>query len=84
MTMDLIALALHMLYSASNNVIIGNGSGLSIANIGSFSLTSLPTPLFFFSNVLHMPTMSKNLISIFAFFANNPVIVLFFDSFFKV
>ena len=59
MTTDLVALALHEPYTASDNVIISDGSGLSIAHIGSFSLTSLPTPLLF-NNVLHMPSMSKN------------------------
>ena len=63
--------------------IIGDGLGLSIVNIGSFSLTSLPTPLLF-SNVLHMPTMSKNLISVSALCANNLINVLFFYSFFQV
>ena len=64
-------------------MIIGDGLGLSITNIGSFSLTSLPTPLFF-SNVLHVPILSKNLISISALCVDNPINVLFFDSFFQV
>ena len=81
--MDLAILALHELYTASDNIIIGDGSGLSIANIGSFSLSSLLTPLLF-SNVLHVPTMSKNLIYVSALCANNPLNVLFFKSFFQV
>ena len=80
-TIDLAALALHGLSTASDGVIIGNGSGLSIANIGSFSLTSLPTPSFFF-NVLHVPAMSKNLVSVSTLCVDNPINVLFFDSFF--
>ena len=44
-TLDLASLALHEHYTVSNNVIIGDGTNLSVANIGSFSLTSLPTPL---------------------------------------
>ena len=47
-TTDLAAMALHALYAASDNVIIGDDSGLLIANIGSFSLTSLLITLFFF------------------------------------
>ena len=77
MTTDLAALALHASYTASNNVIIGNGSDLSIANIGSFCLTFI-----FFSNVLHVPSMSKNLILVSALCVDNPINVLFFDSFF--
>ena len=84
MTTDLAALALHASYTASNSVIIGDASGLSIANIDSFSLTSLPTPLFFFSNVLHVLAMSNNLISVSALCVDNPTNFLFFDYFFQV
>ena len=80
-TINLAALALHAPYNASNSVIVGDGLGLLIANIGSFSLTSLPTPLLF-SNVLHMPGMSKNLISVLALCVDNLINVLLFDSFF--
>ena len=45
MTTDLAALAFHAPYTTFNSVIIGDGLGLLIANIGSFSLTSLPTLL---------------------------------------
>ena len=83
MTTDLATLALHESYIASDSVLIGDGTGLSISNNGSFTLTSLPTPLLF-TNVLHVPAMSKNLISVFAFCANNPIDVLFFYSFFQV
>ena len=65
-------------------MIIGDGLGLSIASIGSFSLTSLPTPFFFFCNVLHVPVMFKNLISVLALCVDNPINVLFFYSFFQV
>ena len=82
-TTDLAALALHASYTASDSVITGDGSGLSIANIGSFSFTSLPTPLFF-SNVLQVPAMSENLISVSALCVDNLINVLFFDSFFQV
>ena len=81
--MDLATLALHESYTASNSVLIGDGIGLSIANISSFTLTSLPT-LLLFTNVLHVPIMSKNLILMFAFYANNPINVLFFYSFFHM
>ena len=82
-TTDLAALALHAPYTVSDSVIIDDGSVLLIANIVSFSLTSFPTPLFF-SNVLHVPAMSKNLILVSALCAHNPINILFFDSFFQV
>ena len=81
MTSDLASLALHDPYIVSDSVIIGDGTGLSIANIGSFTLTSLPTPLLF-SNVLHVSVMSKNPISVSVLRANNPINVLFFYSIF--
>ena len=77
MTTDLAAFALLELYTASDNVIIGDGSGLLIVSIGSFSFTSLPT-LLLFSNVLYAPAMSKNLISVFTLCVDNPINVLFF------
>ena len=81
MTTDLVALALHASYTAPDSVIIDDGSSLLSANIGSFSLTFLPTPLFF-SKVLHVSAMSKNLISVSVLCANNLINVLFFDSLF--
>ena len=83
MTLDLVALALHESYTSSNSIIIGDGTSLFIANIGSFTLPSLLT-LLLFTNVLHVRTMSKNLISISGLCADNLVNVLFFYSFFQV
>ena len=76
--MDLAALALHEPYTASDNVIIGDDLSLLITNIGSFSLTSLPTPLLFSK----VPTMPKNLISVSTLCVDNPINVLFFYLFF--
>ena len=84
MSTDVTALALHAPNVASSIVIIGDGSGLLIANVGSFSITSLTTHLFIFSNVLHVPTMSKNIILVSSICVDNPIIVLFFESFFQV
>ena len=81
--MDLATLALDESYTASNSIIIGNGKILSITIIVSFTLISLPTPLLF-TNVLHVPVMSKNLISVSALCFENPINVLFFYSFFQV
>ena len=78
MTTDLVALARHAPYIAFDIVIIDDGLVLLIANIGSFSLTSLPTP-FFFSNE-HVPTMSKNLISVSTLCVDNHINILLFDS----
>ena len=77
MTTDLATLAHHELYTASDSVIISDGTSSSIANIGYFTLTSLPK-LLLFTNVLHVPAMSTNLILVFAFYADNHINVLFF------
>ena len=77
MAADLVALELHEPYTASDSVIIGDGTSLSIAHIVSFTLRSLLTPLLF-SNVLHVSIMSKNLISISTLCTDNPINVLFF------
>ena len=76
MTTDLATLAPHESYTALDNDSIGDGTGLYIANIGSFTLPSVPTPLLF-TNVLHVPAMSKNLISISALCVDNPVMSYF-------
>ena len=81
--MNLATLAYHGSYITSDNVIIGDGTGLSIANTGSFFLTSLPK-LLLFTNVLHVPIMSTNLISVFALYVDNLINGLFFYSFFHV
>ena len=83
MIVDLVVLTLHEPYTASDSVIIVDVTGLSIANIDSFTLPSLPSPLLF-TNVLHVPAMSKNFISISTLYDNKPVNVLFFYSFFQV
>ena len=80
-TTYLATLALCEPYTASDSVLIGDSIGLFIANIDSFTLTSLLTPLLF-TNVLHVPTMSKILISISTLCADNYINVLFFYSFF--
>ena len=81
MTTYLATLALHESYTSSDNVLIGDGTGLSIANIGYFTLPSLPM-LLLFTNVLHVLVISKNFISIFALYVDNPINVMFFYSFF--
>ena len=81
MTTDLATLALHKSYTASDRVLIGDGRGLSIANTGSFTLTSFLNPLLF-TNVLHVDAMSENLILVSTLCAGILINALFFHSFF--
>ena len=83
MTTDLTTFALHDPYTAYDHVLIGDGTGLSIASTGFFTFTYIPT-LLLFINVLHVPTMSKNLISVSALCVDDPINVLLFYSFFHV
>ena len=76
MTTDLAILAHHASYITSDNDIISDSTGLSIANIGSFTLTSLP--------LLHVSAMSINLISESIRYADILINVLLFYSFFQV
>ena len=69
-TSDLNNLSLHAPYQGSDNIMIGDGTGLPITHTGS---TSLPTSNTHFSltNVLCVPSIIKNLISISKFCISN-------------
>ena len=50
-------------YQGSDSVLVGNGIGLSISHTGSLSLSSPHTKLSL-HDVLYVPSMNKNLISV--------------------
>ncbi|CAA0820292.1 Unknown protein, partial [Striga hermonthica] len=52
-------------YQGHNRLHVGNGSGLSISHIGNFkfSTPSHPTRQFLLKNLLHVPHITKNLLS---------------------
>ena len=62
-TSNLANISKHKPYEGTNDIVISDGTGLPILHI---SLTTLSTPshTFSLSNVLGVPTMKKNLISI--------------------
>lgn len=80
---DLANLSLHQQYNGGEEVIVGNGSGLPISHKGS---TLLPTSnrSLKLTDVLCVPQIQKNLISIYKLCNTNQVYVLFFPSCFKV
>ena len=82
-TTDLQNLSLHSPYSESNDVMIGDDTGLPITHIGSSHLSS-PTSSFTLFNVLCVPTMKRNLISVYQFCVTNNVYVEFLPSLFFV
>ncbi|KAE8725678.1 hypothetical protein F3Y22_tig00008262pilonHSYRG00055 [Hibiscus syriacus] len=63
-------LALHNPYDGTNEIMIGDGSGLPISHTSSTSLTT-PSYSFSLSNVLCVPTMKRNIISISQFCKSN-------------
>ena len=70
-------------YTGSDQVRIGNGQGLYIHHIGSSILCSA-THEFFLKNILHVPHISHNLISVQRFAKDNNVFFEFHPSFFCV
>nr|CAN82540.1 hypothetical protein VITISV_015270 [Vitis vinifera] len=82
-TSDLSNLSLHSLYQGFHDIMIGDGSTLPITHTGS---TTIPTSsrTFILQNVLCVPSMQKNLISIYQFCTNNHVFIEFSLSAFQV
>ncbi|KAL0800873.1 hypothetical protein Bca101_056048 [Brassica carinata] len=88
MTSNLANLSLHSPYNGGDDnggddVLLGDGSGLSISHTGSLSLPSLKHP-FFLNNVLYIPSLDKNLISVFQLCSTNGVSVTFTPTYFQV
>lgn len=82
-TNDLNNLSLHAPYDGTEELVIGDGSSLPISNAGSFSL-STPTKNFSFSNVLHVPNISRNILSISKFCQENNTSIEFLPFLFRV
>ena len=83
LTTDLSNLALHKPYTCGEEVTIADGSGLSISHTGS---TSLKTPSRSFNpyDILYVPNLHKNLISVYHLCNSNNVSVEFFPTHFQV
>ena len=75
MTSDLANLSLHNLYGGGDGVLLGDGSSLNIFHTGSLYLPSYTRP-FFFNSVLCVPSLQKNLISVFQLCSTNGVELL--------
>lgn len=82
-TVDLSNLSLHAPYTGTDDVMVGDGTGLPITHTGSTSLNT-PTTSFTLSNVLCVPSMKKNLISISQFCITNNVSIEFLPTSFLV
>ncbi|RVW81354.1 Retrovirus-related Pol polyprotein from transposon RE2 [Vitis vinifera] len=76
-------LQFHSKYDGTDEVIIGDGSGLPITHSGSLTL-SFPNRKFQVEDTLCVPTINKNLISVHHFTKQNNVILEFHPTYFLV
>jgi histone deacetylase 1/2 len=83
-TSDLNRLSFRERYNGNDTVQIGNGAGLHIAHIGQSSINTSADNSLALRNVLHVPHISKNLVSIHRLTKDNDVSVEFFPSSFLV
>lgn len=74
-TSDLTNLSSFYAYEGTDNLQIGNGEGLPISNIG-FSTFKISNHTIRLNNILHVPTFSKNLISLSQLLIDNPHLIL--------
>ncbi|KAI5328775.1 hypothetical protein L3X38_028172 [Prunus dulcis] len=71
-------------YDGPDEIIIGNGSGLGITHVGSTTVPSSSSQSFTLSNVLCVPSMQKDIISISKFNKQNNTSIELFPDFFHV
>lgn len=80
---DLQNLSLHYPYAGPDELIVGNGKGLKISKVGKLELSSA-TKTFNCDNVLFVPNISKNIISVSKFASQNQVSIQFLPNCFLV
>lgn len=82
-TPDLTALSRAHTYTGTVTLQVGNGNGLGIAHIGSSSL-NIPNSTFQLNNILHVPSLTKLLLSVNKFTTDNNVYFEFHPNVFRV
>ena len=82
-TGDLSNLSIHSKYDGTDEVILGDGSGLAVSHIGSLALHS-PHRTFTLRDTLCVPNLCKNLISVHHLTKQNNVFVEFHPFYFLV
>lgn len=75
-TNELEKLSTHDRYTGHDQVQAANGKGMRISHIGN-SVFHTPKRIFSIPNVLHVPSASKNLLSVHSFTAANDVFLEF-------
>lgn len=82
-TNDLNNLSIHVPYNGTEELVIVNGSCLKISYIGSVTLHTTHTPLILI-NVLYVPSLSHNVISISRFWKDNKFLIGFYSFVFVI
>src|ERR1043165_6155255 len=82
-TNDLSALSMHRPYDGTEELVIGDGSSLKITHVGTITLYFSSVPIIL-KNVLCVPSISRNIISISRLCIDNNILVLFFSSYFVI
>jgi hypothetical protein len=77
LTSDMERLSIHERYHGRDQVQVANGAGLSISHIGHSSLAG-PMHSLALKNILHVPDISKNLLSVHRVVSDNDVFIEFF------
>ena len=67
-------------YTRAEKLYIGNGLGLIIEHVGSSILRTQTTHNLQLTNILHVPTITKNLLSVFRLLTDNNVVIEFHKS----
>lgn len=78
-TNDLNNLATYLPYEGFDSLHIGDGHGMKITHIGSCTLY-FPSYTFILKEVLHVPTFTKNLLSLSKLLLDNSIFIEFCSS----
>jgi histone deacetylase 1/2 len=73
-TSDLDRLAVREAYNGNDRVHVGNGAGLPISHVGHGTLNTIAKPLHLW-NILHVPKITKNLLSAHKITLDNDVFI---------
>ena len=79
-TPDLASLHTAEDYKGTNKVLVGNGKGLSIAHVGTSSVPYSPNSFLSLKNVLHVPEITKPLLSVHRLCNDNDCSIEFFPN----
>ena len=77
-------LSMNFGYKGSEQVAIDNGQGLNISNTGSFIVHSSPINSFKLTNILYVPAISSNLLSVNQFSKDNNCLFVFDSDSFSI